>query len=163
MRRGRQARRGGRTLGATAALLVTAPLVLAGVAGCGGGPARAPARAPADAARHPCQLVTKAEASSILRTAVLEPHEAPLGPTCILEAKSGAVLATVALENISFDQLRSRVSGLVTAPEAGRSTYCGTLGQPTLWAPLAAGNVLVITAPCPQAQALASAALARLP
>lgn len=139
-----------------------AALVLLGIAGCGGGTERRPAGATADAARHPCQLITKREASSVLHAAIADPHEAPLGPTCILEAKSGAVMATIAVENIAFDQVRPRVTALVASSAAGRSTYCGTLGQPTLWAPLAPASALVIVAPCSQAQALASLALSRL-
>jgi hypothetical protein len=119
-------------------------------------------RTTAQAQARPCGLLTAAEAQLILGSAVRPPRQAPLGPTCILESSAGSVLATISIQTGSIAQIQPRVRDLTTSTISGRSSYCGTLGQPTLWVPLDATRMLVIAAPCSSAQALAGKVLPRI-
>jgi len=146
-----------------ACMMAATAVVLAAAAGCGGASgATAVTSTPQQAAAHPCRLVTQAQAASALHVALQAPREAPLGPTCVLQAKSGPVVGTLAVQRGDLSQVSARAVGLMMATEAGRATYCGTLGQPTLWAPLDSGSMLVISAPCNDARALAAIALRRI-
>ncbi|HLY48740.1 MAG TPA: hypothetical protein VKR21_06035, partial [Solirubrobacteraceae bacterium] len=89
-------------------------------------------------------------------------HEAPLGPTCVFESTAGTIVATLAMEHGTFDRLRPLVRDVAAVTDRGRTTYCGTLGQHMLWAPVAADEMLVITAPCDSARTLASLVLPRI-
>jgi hypothetical protein len=116
----------------------------------------------AQAEAHPCGLLTAAEARSILGSAVRPARQAPLGPTCIFASTAGSVLATLSIQTGSIAQVQSRVRNLARATAAGHTTYCGTFGQPTLWVALNATRMLVVAAPCPTAEALATKVLPRI-
>jgi hypothetical protein len=107
--------------------------------------------------------VTKAEAASALHTALQSADEAPLGPTCVFESSAGAVIATLTIEHGNFEQqVQPRATSVAQAAVAGRTTYCGTLGQPMLWAPLSGSEIFVVTARCDAARALAALVLPRI-
>lgn len=142
-----------------------APPTSSTTAGQGSGNAKSTSTPPAyDAklANEPCSLITMSQARAALGQSLRTPTQAPLGPTCIFHSTKGTEVATMAVEKEQFDQIRPKVSGIKTATVAGKATYCGVYGKPTLFAPLDSDSLLVISAPCPQAQKMAAAALPRL-
>lgn len=116
---------------------------------------------PASASR-PCSLVTKAQARAILGAPILEPLQAPLGPTCIYQAKSGNPYVTLAVQTVDFMKLRRQIGTTRAVSVAGRTAYCGTLGKPMLVLPLARRRVLSIAASCALARQFAAKAAAHL-
>lgn len=112
--------------------------------------------------RHPCKLVTQAEAQSALGIPLRPLTEAPLGPTCIFESEQGNIAATLAVEQASVDQLRSRLPQMQATITDGHQGYCGTYGKPTLFVSLTKTSLLVVSAGCGQAEKLATDALAHI-
>jgi hypothetical protein len=111
----------------------------------------------------PCNLVTPAQARAILGSPVLDPIEAPQGPTCIYRSRNGKSFVTVALQSIDFKKkvkphlkLRQRVA------VSSRTAYCGTYGQPMLYLPLSGGRVLAVGAHCAVAKQFAIKAVRQL-
>ena len=90
------------------------------------------------------------------------PQEVPLGPTCIYKAANSATQVNVAIQAADFSQIKPLIQDLTAATVAGHQTYCGTYGAPTLYAPLAAGTILEINAPCALAGQFATKALRRV-
>jgi hypothetical protein len=119
-------------------------------------------KAPTVSASRPCSLVTKAQARAILGAPILEPVQAPLGPTCIYQAKSGSPYVTLALQTVDFTQLRRQIGTTRAVSIADRTAYCGTLGKPMLVLPLAGRRVLSIAASCALARRFAAKAAPHL-
>lgn len=114
-------------------------------------------------ARRPCTLVSRAAAQSLMGTPIIEPVEAPQGPTCIYRTKSGERFVTLSVQTVSFTQLRAQMRRPRRIDVSDRVGYCGRLGQPMLYVPLSAGRVLSISAPCALAGRFAAKAIPRLP
>jgi hypothetical protein len=121
----------------------------------------------------PCNLVSKAQARSILGAAVVEPFEAPQGPTCIYRTRTGQDYVTVAVQQTDFAKLKPLVRQRKRFTVADHAGICGSNGQPTLYVPLTGGRVLSIAAapkpsskplaaPCATAQRFATTALQRI-
>jgi hypothetical protein len=111
----------------------------------------------------PCRLVTRAEARTILPERLTGTAQAPLGPTCIYETRSGRFDVTVALPKMAFKPPRERKPGAVVKVRLhGRTGYCVDDGAQTMIVPLGAGRVLSVAAPCPIATAFAAKALPRV-
>lgn len=110
----------------------------------------------------PCNLVTRAEAQAILGHPIVEPVEAPQGPTCIYRAKDGRSFVTLAVQARRLDGLKTQMRRPTALYVAHRRAYCGMQGQPTLYVSLGRAKVLSISAPCSIARRFAAQAVARL-
>jgi hypothetical protein len=113
-------------------------------------------------ASQPCSLVTKTQASAIVGAPIVAPLQAPQGPTCIYQAKSGKPYVTLAVQTVDFTKLRKQIRATRTVSIANRTAYCGTYGKPMLFLPVAGGRVLTIAAPCTIAQRFAAKAAPHL-
>ncbi len=110
----------------------------------------------------PCNLVTKTQAQAILGAAVLQPQEAPQGPTCIYRTRTASKFVTVAVQSAQMADLKRHLRGVQRVQVGSRVAYCGKAGQPVLHVPLGGSRVLSISAACETARRFASTALARL-
>jgi len=110
----------------------------------------------------PCNLVSPAQARSILGGPIQAPLEAPQGPTCIYRTKSGSSFVPVAVQSTDLALLKRRMRDPQRIAVSGRSAYCGVLGQPMLYADLADGRVLAIGARCKVARQFAAKAVQRI-
>jgi hypothetical protein len=110
----------------------------------------------------PCNLVSRAQASSILGAAVVAPVEAPQGPTCIYRSRRGNQFVTLAVQKLDLGRLRKQMHKPQTVAVASHTGYCGTYGQPTLYVGLSRRRVLTVAAPCRVAKGFAARAVARL-
>jgi hypothetical protein len=110
----------------------------------------------------PCEFVTRRQAQEIVGSSLLDPVEAPQGPTCIYRDRGGTTFITVALEETGFGALRDDVRRLRRVSVADRRAYCGVYGSPMLFLPLEGGRVLSVTAQCEVAMRFARSALPRL-
>jgi hypothetical protein len=119
-------------------------------------------KALAAGASQPCLLVTKTQARAIVGAPIIEPLQAPQGPTCIYRTKSGKPYITLAVQTVDFAKLRKQIRHARSIPIAGRTAYCGTYGKPMLFLPVAGGRVLSISAPCAMAQRFAAKAAPHL-
>jgi hypothetical protein len=111
---------------------------------------------------NPCTLVRRPEAEAILRGPIASVVEAPLGPTCIYTLAASKKDITVAVEEVGIAQARNQMRKPNVVHVRGRQAYCGRLGNPMLFAPVADGRVLNVTAPCAVARRFAAVALGRL-
>jgi hypothetical protein len=111
---------------------------------------------------NPCALVSKAQAQTIVGGPIATPQEAPLGPTCIYQARGGKETITVAVESLEFAKIRSKIHGTMRATMGGHTAYCGDYGRPTTFVPLTQGKVLNVSAPCAIGTRFAEQALRRL-
>ena len=107
----------------------------------------------------PCNLVTSKQAREILGAAVLQPREAPQGPTCIYRTRSGERFVTLAVQSAAIADLRRHLRRAQRFEVGSRRAYCGTLGQPVLHVALGGGRVLTVAAPCDTARRFAATAL----
>jgi hypothetical protein len=107
-------------------------------------------------------LVSKGNAEAALGFSLQKPKVAPLGPTCLYSSASGAIAATVAIENTPLQSLRAMMKNPEVSSAHGHQLICGMLGQTTLITQLSSGSVLVIATPCAPAQKMAAEALASL-
>lgn len=114
-------------------------------------------------ARRPCTLVSKATAQALIGAPILQPLEAPQGPTCIYRTASGSRFVTVAVQTVDFQKLRKQLTQRQRVNVANRTGYCGKLGRSVLYVPLSAGRVLSVAAPCGLASRFAAKAVPRLP
>lgn len=110
----------------------------------------------------PCDLVSRTRAQTILDTPLVEPIEAPMGPTCIYRSRSGKKFVTVAVQRMDFDEVRAELPGRERVTVADRTAYCVRQGQPMLYVPLPDDRVLSIAAPCDVARRFAATAVPRL-
>jgi hypothetical protein len=113
-------------------------------------------------ASQPCLLVTKTQAKEIVGAPILEPLQAPQGPTCIYRTKSRKTYITLAVQTVDFAKLRKQIRNARSVSIASRTAYCGTYGKPMLFLPVAGGRVLSIAAPCGTAQRFAAKAAPHL-
>ena len=111
----------------------------------------------------PCNLVSKAQATSIVGAPLQDPLEAPQGPTCIYRTHSGKGLVTLAVQSVDFKKLRSQLRQPQRLQISQQTAYCGQYGQAMLYVPLSRGRVLSIAAPCKVAKEFAATALRQLP
>lgn len=107
----------------------------------------------------PCDLVKRSEAQAILGEAILEPYEAPQGPTCVFRTRSRAKFVTLAVQTARISQLKRQLHRVRRTTIGAHRSYCGVLGQPVLYVPLRRQRVLMIAATCQTARRFASAAL----
>lgn len=119
-------------------------------------------KALAPSASRPCSLVSTTQARAIIGSAILAPLEAPQGPTCIYQTKSGTPYITLAVQTVDFAKLRKQIRNTRSISVASRTAYCGTYGKPMLFLPVTGGRVLSITAPCTLAQRFAAKAATHL-
>jgi hypothetical protein len=124
------------------------------------GPRRQLAAAPS--AKRPCLLVTKAQARKIVGVPIVEPLEAPQGPTCIYRSKAGKQLITLTVETTDFARLKAQVRKQRAVSVANHSAVCGSYGRPMLYLPLAGGRVLSIAGACAMASRFAAKAVPHL-
>ncbi len=110
----------------------------------------------------PCALVTKKQAETIVGAALLDPLEAPQGPSCIYRDRGGKTFVSVAIQPGGFEALRGEIDRLRRVSVADRQAYCGVHGAPMLYLPLAQGRVLSVSAHCGVAKRFASTAVPRL-
>ncbi len=110
----------------------------------------------------PCNLVTKAQAGAILGAAMLEPFEAPQGPTCIYRTRSGKSYVSIAVQATDIKKLTPRLRLRQRVDVSARVGYCGTYGQPMLYVPLSRGRVLSISGQCAVAKRFALRAVRQL-
>jgi hypothetical protein len=113
-------------------------------------------------ARRPCSLVTRSQAARIIGGPVLEPLQAPQGPTCIYRSRSGKRFVTLAVQTVDFAKLKRQVRNSRRISVSDRPGLCGTVGQPMLYVPLSARRVLSVSAPCGVATRFAATAVSRL-
>jgi hypothetical protein len=106
----------------------------------------------------PCNLVSKAEASAILGTAV-QVTTGPQGPTCIYERLGSTEVMTLAVERTSLPSLRNHAKTASRVTVAGWDAWCLRYGSTSVAVPLAEGNVLRVTGPCKTATRFAARAL----
>lgn len=110
----------------------------------------------------PCNLVSPAEAKSILGGPIRAPLEARQGPTCIYQSRKGRGYVTVAVQNADIRKLAPQLSQRRRVEASGRSGWCGHYGQEMLYLPVSGGRVLSIAAPCPVAAKFAAKAMRQL-
>lgn len=110
----------------------------------------------------PCRLVSRDQARTILGAPVLAPLRAPQGPTCIYRTKTGKGFVTVAVQPLDYTALVRRVKHPARTSIARHAAFCGSYGQPMLYAQIARGWVLSIAARCDVAREFAAKALGRL-
>ena len=119
-------------------------------------------RALPPSASRPCSLVTKRQARAIVGAPVLEPLEAPQGPTCIYQTKARTTYVTLVVQRVDFAKLRKQIRNPRSVSIAGRTGYCGSYGRHMLVVPVKGGRTLTISAPCRMAVRFASRAAAHL-
>jgi hypothetical protein len=124
------------------------------------GPHKQKALAPS--ANRPCSLVTQTQASAIVGRPVVEPLEAPQGPTCIYRTATGKPYITVAVQTVGFASLKKQIRNARKVSVSGSSAYCGTYGREMLYLPLSGGRVLSVSAPCDTATRFAAKAVPHL-
>jgi Protein of unknown function (DUF3558) len=110
----------------------------------------------------PCTLVTKKQAEGIVGGALLDPLEAPQGPTCIYRDRGGTMFVSLAVQHGGFGAVRDEIDRLRQVSVGDRRAYCGVHGAPMLYLPLAGGRVLSVSAQCDIAKRFASTAVPRL-
>jgi hypothetical protein len=110
----------------------------------------------------PCNLVSRAEARTIMGRAIKAPFEAPQGPTCIYRTATGNRFVTLSVQAESLKALRRRLDRPRSVTVGGRSAVCGTYGHPMLYVPLSGTRVLSIAAPCDMARRFATRAVRQL-
>jgi hypothetical protein len=110
----------------------------------------------------PCNLVTVAQARAIVGAPMLEPVEAPQGPTCIYRTRNGKSFVSVAVQASDFNKLKPRLRLRQRVAVSNRTAYCGTYGQPMLYVPLSGGRVLSVAAHCAIAKQFAIRAVRQL-
>jgi Protein of unknown function (DUF3558) len=110
----------------------------------------------------PCAFVTKRQAQDIVGSELLDPIEAPQGPTCIYRDRDGETFITVAMQQEGFDALRRQIDRIRRVSVGDRRAYCGVHGQPALFVPVGDSRVLSVTAQCEVAMQFARSAVRRL-
>jgi hypothetical protein len=110
----------------------------------------------------PCNLVTKSQAKAIMRTAIAEPVEAPLGPTCVYRSTNGKASVSVAVTPQSLSALRRQVRQPAELKVTGHRAVCGRRGQTMLYVSVKRGQTLSVAAPCVTAMKFAASAVRRL-
>ncbi len=125
-------------------------------------PGRADSGTGAATGPNPCKLVSQAQAQAIVGGPVSTPQEAPLGPTCIYEARGGRESITIAVETTDFAKIKPMIHDTIRKVVAGHALYCGDYGRPTTFVPLAHGQVLNVSASCAVGLRFAEQAVSQL-
>ena len=110
----------------------------------------------------PCSLVSEVQARAILGAAILQPIEAPQGPTCIYRTQTGKTFISLAVQSAKFSSLKRQLDKREAVTVSDRTAYCGFYGQKMLYAPLNDGRVLSVAAPCGVAKQFAAQAVQSL-
>jgi hypothetical protein len=110
----------------------------------------------------PCNLVTRAQARTILGAPIQQPLEAPQGPTCIYRSRDGKSFITLAVQQSDIGALKNQMRQREKVDVGSRTAYCGNYGQPMLYVPLPGGNVLSVAGHCDVATKFAATALPNL-
>ena len=110
----------------------------------------------------PCSLVTAGQARAIFGAPVRRPFEAAQGPTCIYRTQKGRGFVTLAVQSGDFNRIRRQIQQPRRIDVLDRDAYCGTHGQPMLYAPLSGDRVLSIAARCGVARRFAAKAMHQL-
>ena len=110
----------------------------------------------------PCNLVSKAQAQAIMGARIVDPLEAPQGPTCIYRTRDGKNFITLAVQPVKFAKLKRQLADRKPVAISNRTAYCGRYGQSMLYMPLSGGRVLSVSARCKLAKQFALTALGRL-
>jgi hypothetical protein len=108
----------------------------------------------------PCSLVSRGQARAIVGAPVLEPIEAPQGPTCIYRTRAGDHFVTLAVQPLGLARASRQIKDRHRVEIAGQTAYCGRQGAPVLYAELSPGRVLSVAAPCAIAKRFAARAIA---
>jgi hypothetical protein len=116
----------------------------------------------APSADRPCSLVTKTQARAIIGRPIVEPLEAPQGPTCIYRTAAGKSYITLAVQTFELASLKKQIRNARKVSVSGASAYCGTYGRQMLYLPLSRGRVLSVSAPCSTAVRFAAKAAPHL-
>ncbi len=103
---------------------------------------------PAAVADSPCTLVTKKQAQAATGLHLLDPVEAPQGPTCIYRDRAGKAFVTLAVQDVPFSAVRRELRRLKKVSIGDREAYCGVNGAPMLYLPIARARILSVTAQC---------------
>jgi len=111
----------------------------------------------------PCDLVSQAQARTILGAPVEQPLEAKQGPTCVYRSRDGNAFVTLAIEDVDFRSVKRLLRTREAVDVGGETAYCGTYGQPMLYMPLSSGRVLSVAGQCATAKRFAARALTQLP
>jgi hypothetical protein len=119
-------------------------------------------KALAPSAKRPCSLVTKTQASAIIGSPIVEPLEAPQGPTCIYRARAGKTYITLTVQTVDFAAIKKQIRNARKVSVSGSSAYCGTYGRQMLYLPLSGDRVLSVSAPCGTATRFAAKAASHL-
>ena len=113
--------------------------------------------------QRPCGMVSRAQAVAIVGGKITKPVTAPNGPTCIYRTARDGRMFSVAVSSQAFDRgFKRQVGRTQKLTVSGRSAYCATTTQPTLYVPLAEQRTLIVAAPCAVAQKFAATALRSL-
>jgi hypothetical protein len=108
-------------------------------------------------------LLTTTEADAALRATVLRKHEAPLGPTCILQLKGHKSVVTLSVQLVHLSRVLAQIRHRSPKLQVARHpAFCGTLGGAILVVELGGNRVFEATAPCAAAVALAAKAVPRV-
>jgi hypothetical protein len=110
----------------------------------------------------PCNLVTKSQAEAILRTAVAEPVEAPLGPTCVYRSRNGRTSVSLAVAPQSLSAASRQVEQPAALKVTGHRAVCGRQGRSMLYVSIKRGQTLSVAAPCVTALKFAATAVRQL-
>jgi len=116
----------------------------------------------APSAGRPCSLVTKKQARAIIGVAIVEPIEAPQGPTCIYQSTSGKASIMLTVQSTSYTRLIEHVRKRRSVAVSSHRGICGRLGRPMLYLPVGGGRVLTIAGPCRMASQFAAEAVPHL-
>ncbi|HET6508232.1 MAG TPA: DUF3558 family protein [Baekduia sp.] len=107
----------------------------------------------------PCNLVTKSQARAIMRTAIAEPVEAPLGPSCVYRSRDGRTSVSLAVTTQSLSALSRQVQQASKLKVTGHRAVCG---RSVLYVSIKRGQTLSVGAPCVTALKFATTAVRRL-
>jgi len=123
-------------------------------------PAATAARAKVDGVNSPCKLVTRAEATTILKKGIKQ-SLAPQGPTCIY--KAGKVTqVSLSIQRVSFTTIQKSAK-VVSRSRSGKYTiYCLKYGAASTFVPLSSSRVLNVTGSCATGAKFARKALGRI-
>src|SRR5450755_3791910 len=87
-------------------------------------------------------------AGNLIGGPIAAPVEAPQGPTCIYRPIRAKRVITLSVQSLEFARLKAQIHDLRPVMVLGRTGYCGSYGQPTVFVPLSSGRVLDVTASC---------------
>jgi hypothetical protein len=111
---------------------------------------------------EPCRLVSRGDAATILGGQV-QTSVGAQGPTCIYTPRGTKPEMTVAIEQTSFQSLRSHASRATRLAVGKAAGWCLDYGSTSVAVELEDGRVLRVTGPCSVAARFAARALVSVP